>query len=155
MEIQDASTDWAGEITDQWVDLATDQRAYNAHILPEQNRSTVRDAVLRHVVADELLVAVDGDRLLGFVMFTVEAGDYEQDVQRGIVRNIYVKEGHRGHGVGSQLLEAAESRLRERGVDTIALEVMATNEDARRFYRRHGYSSHRLELEKSTENDTL
>jgi len=155
MEIQAASTDQAGAITDQWVDLATDQRAYGAHILPEQNRATIRDAVLKHIIADELLVAVEGGSILGFVMFTVETGEYEQDVRRGLVRNIYVAEPHRGAGVGSQLLEAAESRLADRGVDVVSLDVMATNDAARRFYRRHGYTPHRIGLEKPTENDTL
>jgi len=34
----------------------------------------------------------------------------------------------------------------------VALETMADNEAARRFYRRHGYEPHRIELER--ESDT-
>jgi len=155
MKIRTATTDDADEITSQWLDLAGGQRSYGSHILPEENRSTARDAVLRHIVADELTVATEDGSLLGFVMYTVETGEYEQDTTRGLVRNIYVVPEHRDRGVGTALLEAAESTLNDRGADRIALEVMAENEPARRFYRRHGYTPHRIALEKPTESDTL
>lgn len=139
------------DIADLWVDLAEGQRAYGSHLLAETNRSAVRDALARSLVTGGLLVArVDGE-LAGFVMFGPESQRYEQDVQRGFVDNIYVAPDHRGEGVGSDLLAAAESKLREAGVDTLSLEVMADNERARRFYRRHGYEPHRVELEKRSD----
>ncbi len=48
----------------------------------------------------------------------------------------------------------AEELLRQAGADILALEAMADNESARRFYRRHGYRPHRVELEKSMRSDT-
>lgn len=155
MEISPATTDRADDLTALWVDLADGQRSFGSHILPEENRSLARDAVLRHVVADELLVATEGDRLLGFVMFTIESGEYAQDGTRGVIRNIYVRPEDRSQGVGTALLEAAEDALLDRGADWLSLEVMADNERARRFYRRHGYAPHRVTLEKSSESDTL
>jgi len=71
-----------------------------------------------------------------------------------VIVNLYVRPGSRGDGVGSALLAAAESELADMGVDTVSLEVLADNEDARRFYRRHDYGPHRVELAKSMENDT-
>ncbi|PSP54586.1 hypothetical protein BRC82_09600 [Halobacteriales archaeon QS_1_67_19] len=88
-------------------------------------------------------------------MFDVEAGAYEQDADRGIVQNVYVVERRRNEGIGSSLLAAAEAALTDAGADAVALEVMADNEAARRFYRRHGYDPHRVELEKPVESDTL
>ena len=96
----------------------------------------------------------DPDRLVGFVMFGPETGDFEQEVVRGVVENIYVDPAFRGRGVGGELLAAAEERLFEDGADRVSLEVLADNEDARRFYARHGYAPHRVELEKDGENDT-
>jgi ribosomal protein S18 acetylase RimI-like enzyme len=90
--------------------------------------------------------------LVGFVMFDTERTRYEQDVSRGIIENIYVVPDHRGGGIGSALLDAAEQRLRARDIDSIALEAMAPNERARRFYRERGYDPHRVELEKSLDN---
>lgn len=84
----------------------------------------------------------------GFVSATVESGTYEQDVTRGVVDNLYVEPDARDRGVGGDLLAAAEAALDDAGVDTVALEVMADNAAARRFYERHGYAPHRVELEK-------
>jgi len=155
MEITTSTVDDVDAVVDQWVSLARGQREYDSHITPERNRATIREATLRRIVADELLVAREDEELAGFVMFTVESGQYEQDVQRGVVQNLYVAPTHRRRGIGTRLLAAAEERLADNGVDRVALNVMATNEDARRFYRRHGYEPHRVELEKPVESDTL
>lgn len=157
MHVERPGVDEAGAIVDCWVDLARDQRAHGSHLRAGSNREAIRRAVLRHVVTDGLFVAridpdEDGDVIAGFVMFSVESGSYEQDVTRGVIENLYVRPGYRNRGIGSALLSAAEDALAE-DADVIALEVMADNEAARRFYRRHGYDSHRLELERSVEND--
>ncbi|SFS05807.1 Acetyltransferase, GNAT family [Halomicrobium zhouii] len=155
MEITTGTVDDVDAVVDQWVSLARGQREYDSHIAPERNRATVREATLRRIVADELLVAREDGELAGFVMFTVESGQYEQDVQRGVVQNLYVAPPYRRQGIGTRLLAATEERFADSGVDRVALNVMAANEDARRFYRRHGYEPHRVELEKPVESDTL
>jgi ribosomal protein S18 acetylase RimI-like enzyme len=60
----------------------------------------------------------------------------------------------RDRGVGSTLLAAAESALDEDGIDRIAIEAMASNENARRLYESRGYDPHRIEYERSLEPDT-
>lgn len=89
----------------------------------------------------------DDGTIVGFVMFGPETGSYEQSVDRGIIENVYVHPDYRNLGVGKALLDAAECALAESGVDTIALEAMATNNAARRLYARRGYQPHRVELE--------
>jgi GNAT superfamily N-acetyltransferase len=146
-------TEAAEAIADLWVGLAADQRRHGSHLLAEPNRERAREAVLRGIVTDSLLVATDSEDLVGFVTFEVESGVYEQDVIRGFVENVYVVPGRRGEGVGSVLLEAAEDRLRERGCEAFFLEALAANEDARRFYREAGYEPHRVQFERSTDDD--
>lgn len=148
MDVDRPATDEADAIADMWVALAREQRPHGSHLLADANRAHVRASVARHVVAGDLLVARRADEPVGFVWFELETGAYEQDATRGLVRNLYVRPDHRGEGVGSDLLAAAEERLRSAGAETLSLEVLAANEDARRFYRRHGYSPHRVELEK-------
>lgn len=149
MEIVPATTEEVDEVADLWVDLAREQRAFGSHLRPDENRTTIRDSLARHAIAEGLLVArtEDGD-LAGFIMFSPEAGAFEQDVDRGTVENLYVKPAERDRGIGAALLEAAESRLFAAGVDVVTLEAMAANEGALRFYERHGYRPHRVELEK-------
>jgi ribosomal protein S18 acetylase RimI-like enzyme len=91
--------------------------------------------------------AVD-EGVLGFVMFGLETGGYEQDVTRGVVHNLYVRPAHRDRGVGSRLLAAAERELAARDADVVSLEAMMANQAAVRFYERNGYRRHRVELEK-------
>ena len=154
MEIEAPDATVADEIADRWVELARGQRDYGSHLLAGANRTRNRESVVRHAVADSLLVArVDGE-FAGFVTFSVESGSYEQDVRRGIVENLYVEPAHRRETVGEGLLAAAEAKLAERGADVVALEAMADNEAARAFYQAQGYAPHRVEFEKALESDT-
>ncbi|WP_324662287.1 GNAT family N-acetyltransferase [Haloarcula sediminis] len=154
MDITTPSTELTDHLTEMWVELARDQRAYGSHLLGPENRAVIRETVVQRIVADNLLVARREGAVVGFVMFSVERGRYEQDVTPGLVENIYVVPAARRDGIGSALLEAAEERLADAGATVIQLEAMAENDAARQFYAAHGYAPHRLELEKSTENDT-
>lgn len=157
MEIAAATMAEADCIADLWVDLARDQRPHGSHLLAAPNRTTVRESVARHIVTDGLLVArddADADAVVGFVMFGPDTGGYEVDGSRGLIENIYVVPSARGQGIGSDLLAAAETRLFAEGVDRVGLEVLAANEAAQRFYASHGYTPHRVELEKGPKNDT-
>jgi len=155
VEITTASIDDIDAVVDLWVDLARGQQAYGSHLSGAENRPAVRETVVQRTVTDDLLVARREGAICGFVMVTMERGRYEQTVTRGIVENLYVMPQHRREGVGTSLLEAGERRLTEAGAAVIALEAMADNDAAREFYAAHGYTPHRIELEKSTESDTL
>jgi ribosomal protein S18 acetylase RimI-like enzyme len=172
VSIENGSVEDVDAVADLWVELAAGQREFGSHLFAGENRATVREAIAKNAVADELLVAraeseteeatdepeTDSEQsseIVGFVTFSIESGSYDRDVTRGLVQNVFVVSDHRGQGIGSDLLGEAETLLAERGADAISLEVMADNEEARRFYQRHGYTPHRIELEKSVENDTL
>jgi ribosomal protein S18 acetylase RimI-like enzyme len=135
-------------LVDLWLALASDQRAYDSHILPEANRDVVRDTLAQHVVTGGIRVAKRGDDVVGFVTCSLEHGSYEQDATRGVVRNVYVRPEYRSRGVGSDLLAAAEAALNAAGATVVALEAMAANDRARAFYRERGYEPHRIQFEK-------
>lgn len=151
MNVESPGIDVAEQLTDLWVALAEGQRSFGSHLLVEENREVARESLLRHALTGGLLVAREDETLLGFVSFYPEGGSFRQDAQRGIVENIYVVPERRGEGVGSALLEAAETDLREQGAEVLALEAMADNEAALAFYRRHDYAPHRVELERETD----
>lgn len=154
MDIEPADTDLADALADLWIDLADSQRAQGSHIIPDSNRKRVRESLVRHAVTDGLLVAREAGKVVGFASFHPETGGYADDVDRGIVENLYVVPDRRGEGIGSDLLAAAEERLFDRGCDVIALEVMAGNKRAREFYRRRGYAAHRVEMERTDSDKT-
>ena len=154
MEITTPETTAVDELADCWSELAADQRQYGSRLLADENRQAVTDTIARHIVNDGLLVAREDEAIRGFVMYKIEDGRYIQDTTTGVIVNLYVRPAARDEGVGSELLAAAETALAEAGVETVTLEVLAANDDARRFYQRAGYRPHRVELAKRIENDT-
>ncbi|WP_254529413.1 GNAT family N-acetyltransferase [Natrinema gelatinilyticum] len=156
--IEPASRDDLEALAEMWVRLARDQRAYDSAVLPDANHDAMRDTLAAYRVADGLLVARLGGKIVGFVSVSIERGSLELDATRGLLSNIYVEPAVRDRGIGTALLEAAEDTLAEQGADIVLLEVMAGNDDARRFYRRRGYDEFRVTmsrpLENRDENDT-
>ncbi len=160
MELTHATIEDVDAVVDCWVALATDQRTHGSRLAVDENREAIADTIARHVVMSELIVARGGsttagnDDIVGFVMFTIHRGTYTQTERVGTIVDLFVRPATRNSGVGSDLLAAAETDLVDRGADTLSLEVLAENAAARRFYRRQGYTPHRIELTKSIENDT-
>lgn len=153
MEITGATSDDLDVLVDQWTALARDQRQYGSHLAPEANRETIRRHLAAHAATNTLLVARDNG-IHGFVMYEIETGSFEQTTTRGLIHNIYVVPASRNQGIGTQLLEAAETSLQAAGADVVAIEALTANEDAARLYRRHGYEPHRTEFERPLESDT-
>lgn len=80
------------------------------------------------------LVGAEGDagKIGGFIV-TYASGT-------GHIITIDVLAEVRRSGLGSQLLQAAEQRLRDKGSHAVGLETAVDNAAALAFYKRHGYS---------------
>lgn len=154
VHVESATMDDVEAISAQWTDLVDGQRRYGTHLLAAENETAARSIIEQYVHGDGLVVARSDTRgVVGFVMFHVEDGLYEQDATRGIVDNVYVVPSRRGDRIGSRLLDYAERALEDRGVDITALSVMAANDEVADWYRRRGYEAHRLTLERPVESD--
>ena len=79
--------------------------------------------------AGYLLVATEYSRIVAFLDFRFEAG-------RAELCRLYGAPGKTGRGLGSLLIEALERRLDS--LDEYAVTVVAANERALSFWRRHG-----------------
>lgn len=86
---------------------------------------------------DAVLVAVEGDRPIGWVHVAVERG-LEASRTAGL-RGLVVDEVRRSAGVGRELLAAAEDWARQRDCVTLTVRSRVTRERAHRFYEREGY----------------
>ncbi|WP_146842773.1 GNAT family N-acetyltransferase [Cellulomonas composti] len=81
-------------------------------------------------------VAESGPRLLGFVTL---GPSRDEDARRGDreIYSIYLDPGTWGHGVARDLMRTVIAEAGER--TALSLWVIADNERARHFYRRHGF----------------
>ena len=81
----------------------------------------------------EVVVAVEGDALLGYVC-TARGGEVV-DLLR-----IAVHPGRRREGLASRLLAAVRDRAAQAGAERMLLEVSAANDGARAFYVHEGFA---------------
>ncbi|MFH8367669.1 GNAT family N-acetyltransferase [Streptomyces sp. NPDC018031] len=86
-------------------------------------------------VPDHTVVAVDGDRLCGFVVV-----DHEPWNARLTIRDIAVAPTDRGHGIARELMDHAVAYGLSRRARTVWLEVTNINAPAIRAYERMGFT---------------
>lgn len=90
-----------------------------------------------------LLTAWRGNRPVGVIYLWLEDAE-EAELQEHlpgvpILNHLKIHPNHRGRGIGTKLIKAAERRLRMVGFSQVALAVEMTNGRATRLYRRLGY----------------
>ena len=106
---------------------------------------------------EEILVAeVDGE-VVGWIDMQLRPATGQPRMMRDAVTveiDIAVLPEHRAHGVGSQLVAAAEAWAAERGAEVITLQAHVANLDAIRFYQeRHGFRTTGILMMKRTASD--
>ena len=100
---------------------------------------------------DEFIVAERDGRFLGYA-------DAVALLDEGYMGNIAVLPGHRGEGVGNELLTALLHWGREKNLRFLTLEVREQNLPARSLYEKHGFEVVGLRknyYEKPTDNAVL
>ena len=94
----------------------------------------------------ETLVATDGaGRPLGYMCLHPDT-DFVTGVAIGYVSILAVRDDAAGRGVGGRLLDAAEAWAAARGYETLQLDVFGSNDPARRFYAKRGFTEESLRL---------
>jgi GNAT superfamily N-acetyltransferase len=96
-----------------------------------------------------VLVGVIDGAVIGHLVLAYERfGPYVREELRdyALVADLFVREPHRGKGVGRALIAEAERRAIERGMPRIMLGVVHGNHAAERSYRRQGFQDYALEL---------
>lgn len=81
-------------------------------------------------------VSEEGE-IVGFAVADIEE---DGDAPFGMVCDVLVREGYRGHGTGDALLRTAIGWLRARGVNGIYLESGKNNHAAHRFFEKRGFT---------------
>lgn len=94
--------------------------------------------ILKNPSLGRTWVAVEGDRLLGYLvvvfLMSLEYGGIVAEIDE-----LYVDRLDRGRGVGRSLLQAAREKLRQQGIASISLRVGKSNRVGIRFYKKLGF----------------
>jgi GNAT superfamily N-acetyltransferase len=86
-----------------------------------------------------------GGETIGYAVLTLGyslefAGRY------ALLDELFIREAHRGKGVGRQVLVFLEALCRAMGLQALRLEVGRTNHGARDFYTKMGFETHDRDL---------
>jgi L-amino acid N-acyltransferase YncA len=93
----------------------------------------------RHSASVVVAEAEDGRGLAGCAMGTVVNNEPFTVPDYGYVNCLYVREGHRGSGVGSSLFAGVCDWLRGEGVSVIQADVSARDRASLRFWSARGF----------------
>ena len=120
-----------------YVHYKTWHETYTGLVDAEYMESVTLEKCIKiaHKWPENILVAKDGDKVIGFVGY----GAYRDDTLpgHGEVYAIYVLEEYHGLKVGYALMNAALDKLSD--YNKIAVWVLKGNDKAIRFYERYGY----------------
>lgn len=96
-------------------------------------------ARLERLLAGDLSVALLAeDPVVGVALLTFRPNVW-YDGPVALLDELYVVPALRSRGLGTALLRAAEGVTRQGGGELLEINVDGDDEDARRFYERHGY----------------
>ena len=144
--IRATTPDDAGRIADIYVAMARHHAALDAseYRVPEHAAVVTRFRTELEAAEDidlHLVAEVDGvvvGQLDAFMRPQPSQGSMRMP-RRAALIGVAVDDGWRGRGIGTALMHAAEAWARDRGFDTLELDVADANGDARRLYERLGY----------------
>jgi GNAT superfamily N-acetyltransferase len=113
----------------------------------KQRRGQYRDWLTGDGDAVLLLADRDG-RAVGYAMLTAGPGAATWDLGDRVVEieTLSVLPEERGGGVGAALMDESRRWARERAARSVAVGLAHTNEGARRFYEREGFTPFYLDM---------
>ncbi|MHA6722954.1 GNAT family N-acetyltransferase [Sphingomonas sp. RS2018] len=92
----------------------------------------------------ELVVAERDGRVIGTLQLTYIPGLAFRGALRGQIESVRIASNLRGGGLGTQLIEWAVARCREKGCRFVQLTSQRNRPDAHRFYERLGWEQSHL-----------
>ncbi|GIH63229.1 GNAT family N-acetyltransferase [Microbispora siamensis] len=115
--------------------------AFNREFDAPSPGTDVLTARLRRLVAGDRLVALlTGEPAVGVAVLSFRPNVW-QEGPAVILDELYVRPDMRGQRFGHALLEEACRLARERGAETLEINVDGEDTDTRRFYEAHGFAN--------------
>lgn len=128
------------ELLDRIEPLWNQQRDFHFQLAPQWKQGMTPEfgarqqaLIAKGITGHFIAVASIGARDIGYAISTIDGKG------RGELDSLFVDSEFRNQGVGDALMRITLAWFAERGIDNIAIELLACNEGALRFYARYGY----------------
>lgn len=94
-------------------------------------------------------VAQAGEQVVGVMLVAFCHSGNASHVERDVlyIDSMAVEEGYRGRGIGHAFFETARQLCREKGMQSIELQVLAENQAACAMYRSCGFTDKAIKME--------
>jgi GNAT superfamily N-acetyltransferase len=98
------------------------------------------DTLLRNLSQGQAWLMENHKKPVGYAVLTYNF-DLEYGGVEGMLTDLFVEKRYRDQGIGSLALYEIEDFCRERGIQTIELQVLQRNKNAEIFYRKAGFTT--------------
>lgn len=105
---------------------------------PTPGVSVLATRLRRLLAGDGLAALLTGEPPVGVAVISFRPNVWYEGAV-ALLDELYVQPRHRGQRFGHAMLEAACQLARDRGVETLEINVDGADTDARRFYQAHGF----------------
>ena len=136
-------------------DLAPIARMNRQLILDEGSRNRMSVPELEARLRDWLdgnwridVVRADGV-VVGYAVYQIRTDEYDSALSVVYLRQMFVDREHRGHGIGSAVVELLASERFPAG-SKVVIDVLETNPGGRRFWERAGFRPYSTIMERSS-----
>lgn len=119
--------------------------AFEHLVWNEAEASRALDTLLEDGRLGEVWLAVRGGEAAGYLVLSF-GFSLEFRGRFALLDELFLREGHRGGGLGRRAMEQAVRACRAQGICALRLEVEHRNTAAQAFYRRLGFHAHERHL---------
>jgi ribosomal protein S18 acetylase RimI-like enzyme len=137
MRIRQATIEDSAVIAQLMTQLMEASGYEDRRVPPEQ----IEESLQKKADSDayQVLLAEDKGQVLGLLSLSFRHTLFHP-APTALMDELVVERGHRGRGIGQQLMAEAIERCRAAGCCEIEVSTERSNEAAQEFYRQHGFS---------------
>ncbi|MGM0509846.1 MAG: N-acetyltransferase family protein [Thermoplasmatota archaeon] len=145
MNIRQAKMEDIDDLAELWYDLATmHEDIMEGYELSEDPKSAWTEMMEDFIENPNWRTFIaEDDGIVGFVTVGLrKRADFFRRQKMGMIMDLFVKEDRRGEGIGTALVSASESWIKEKGFEVAVLTVAPENQGAVDFWKEHGYRTY-------------
>lgn len=148
MLIRDSSREETVELIDRFGDYCDELTGYLIEYSDEMKTTFKNQFMGALDMGMKLKVVEENGVVMGGIMYMEERTDSITGEKNGFVLNLLIFPEYRRRGLAKMLIEHTASELREKGIESIRLNVFANNKEAISFYDKIDFTPYSMIMAK-------